>query len=176
MNPDERGNFIHPELIGETGHEYELYVNIGDDSYTSTSKMHPESEIVSAEFNWIKMPYDDVAVLKVQFKAVDDMNAQYWLRVYRNGEPYAWQGIESRNAVDGLVTGMMMTSRKDIYEEDDDDVLKEGDVIDIEVFTISKKMGDYLNSSTMVTITETVCLKAPTVSVIFSQPLSPQHN
>lgn len=146
LNPDERGNFTHPELIGETGHEYELSVNIGEKSYTSTSKMHPESEIVSAEFNWIKMPYDDVAVLKVQFKAVDDMNAQYWLRVYRNGEPYAWQGIESRNAVDGLITGMMMTSRKHIGEEDDKDVLKEGDVIDIEVFTISKIMGDYLNS------------------------------
>lgn len=40
----------------------------------------------------------------------------------------------------------MMTSRKDIDEEDDDSVLKDGDVIDIEVMPISKEMGDYLNS------------------------------
>lgn len=108
--------------------------------------MLPVSEIVSAEFNWIKMPYDDVAVLKVQFTEAGDMNTQYWLRVYRNGDPYEWQAIESRNAVEGLVTGMMMTSRKDIDEEDDDTVLKEGDKIDIVVLPISKEIGDYLNS------------------------------
>lgn len=143
---DENGQFSHPDLSGEVGHEYELTVSIGEDSYTSTSRMLTKSEIVSAEFNWIKMPYDDVAVLKVQFTEVGDMNTQYWLRVYRNGEPYEWQSIESRNAVDGIVTGMMMTSRKDIDEEDDDTVLKDGDKIDIEVFPISKEMGDYLNS------------------------------
>lgn len=143
---NEKGEFSYPGLLGETGHEYELTVTIGEDSYTSTSRMLPKSEIVSAEFNWIKMPYDDVAVLKVQFTVVKDMNTQYWLRVFRNGEPYEWQAIESRNAVDGLVTGMMMTSRKDIDEEDDDTVLKDGDQIDIEVFPISKEMGDYLNS------------------------------
>ncbi|MCM1518822.1 MAG: DUF4249 domain-containing protein [Pseudoflavonifractor sp.] len=146
LTPNEKGEFSHPGLIGETGHEYELIVNIGKDIYTSTSIMLPPSEIVSAEFNWIKMPYDDVAVLKVQFTELWDMNAQYWLRVYRNGESYEWQAIESRNAVDGLVIGMMMTSRKDIDEEDDDTVLKDGDVIDIEVLPISKVMGDYLNS------------------------------
>lgn len=143
---NEKGEFSYPSLLGETGHEYELTVTIGEDSYTSTSRMLPKSEIVSAEFNWIKMPYDDVAVLKVQFTEVEDMNTQYWLRVFRNGEPYEWQAIESRNAVDGLVVGMMMTSRKDIDEEDDDTVLKDGDQIDIEVMSISKMMADYLNS------------------------------
>lgn len=143
---DENGQFSHPDLSGEVGHEYELSVSIGEDSYTSTSRMPPASEIVSAEFNWIKMPYDDVAVLKVQFKEVKDLNTQYWLRIYRNGKPYEWQAIESRNAVDGIVTGMMMTSRKDIAQEDDNSVLKEGDTIDIEVLPISKDMGEYLNS------------------------------
>lgn len=146
LTPNEDGVFTLPGLIGQTGHEYELTVSIGEDIYKSTSRMHTKSTIVSAEFNWIKMPYDDVAVLKVQFTEAEDMNTQYWLRVYRNGEPYEWQAIESRNAVDGLVTGMMMTSRKDIDEEDDDTVLKDGDIIDIEVMSISKKMGDYLNS------------------------------
>lgn len=146
LMPDSKGVFTLRGLTGESGHEYQLSVALGDGTYTCVSRMLPPSEIVSAEFNWIKMPYDDVAVLKVQFTEVADRMAQYWLRVYRNGEPYEWQAIESRNAVDGLVTGMMMTSRKDIDEEDDEDVLKEGDVVDMEVLTISKTMGDYLNS------------------------------
>lgn len=146
LTPGGNGAFTHPALIAETGHDYVLTVTIGTNSYTSSSRMLPKSEIVSAEFNWIRMPYDDVAVLKVQFTEVEDRTTQYWLRVYRNGKPYEWQAIESRNAVDGLVTGMMMTSRRDIDEEDDDSVLTDGDIIDIEVLTISKEMGDYLNS------------------------------
>lgn len=143
---DKRGVFTHPDLYAETGHKYELEVSVGEKHFTSTCTVLPESEIISAEFNWIKMPYDDVAVLKVQFREVEDKSSQYWLRIYRNGEPYEWQAIESRNAVDGLVTGMMMTSRKDVEAEDDEDVLREGDVIDIEVLTISTTMADYLNS------------------------------
>lgn len=146
LKPDKKGTFTSAEFVGQTGHEYELKVSIDENNYISTSRMLSPSEIVSAEFNWIKMPYDDVAVLKVQFTEDEDKFTNYWLRVYRNGEPYEWQAIESRNAVGGLVTGMMMTSRKDIDEEDDNTVLKEGDVIDIEVMPISKRMADYLNS------------------------------
>lgn len=146
MVADEEGTFTCTGLIGKTGNEYELTVVIGKECYRSSCTMLPSSEIVSAEFNWIKMPYDDVAVLKVQFKEVEERTSQYWLRIYRNGEPYEWQAIESRNAVDGLVTGMMMTSRKDVDAEDEEDVLREGDVIDIEVLTISTTMADYLNS------------------------------
>ena len=143
---DDKGCFTLEGLEGKTGHTYELTVNIGEHTYTSASRMLPPTEIVSAEFNWIKMPYDDVAVLKVQFRKDADQATQYWMRVLRNGEPYEWQAIESRNAVDGLVTGMMMTSRKDIKEEDDDEVLKDGDIVGIEVLPISGTMADYLNS------------------------------
>ena len=144
--PDAKGIFTSPGLVGKTGHEYQLEVAIGDDIYTSRSRMLLPSEIVSAEFNWIKMPYDDVAVLKVQFTEDVDKRTSYWLRVYRNGEPYQWQTISSHNAVDGIVRGLMMTSRKDIDEEDDDIVLKDGDIIDIELMPVSQLMADYLNS------------------------------
>lgn len=144
--PDANGAFTHDGLIGETGHEYQLRVTVGDNTYTSISSMLAPSEIVSAEFNWIKMPYDDVAVLKVQFTELDDKLTHYWMRVYRNGEPYEWQAISSHNAVDGLVTGMMMTSRRDTDEEDDEDKLLDGDVVDIKVMPISREMADYLDS------------------------------
>lgn len=144
--PDENGIFTTRHLAGVWGHDYELKVIVNDATYTSVSHMLPASEILSAEFNWIKMPYDDVAVLKVQFKADNDPLTNYWLRVYRNGEIYEWQAIESRNAVDGIVTGMMMTSRKDVGQEDEDDVLRDGDTIDIVVMPISQTMADYLDS------------------------------
>ncbi len=146
LTADDNGIFTLEGFAGITGHEYELIVTIGKDTYTSSSRMLPPSEIVSAEFNWIKMPYDDVAILKVEFTEDDDPYTNYWLKVYRNGELYDWQAIKSYNAVDGLGSGIMMTSRRDIDAEDDDEVLRDGDVIDIEVMPISQTMADYLDS------------------------------
>lgn len=146
LTPDDSGSFSLPGLAGIPGHSYQLTVTINGNTYSSTSTMAAASEIVSAEFNWIKMPYDDVAVLKVQFTEDKDPKTRYWMRVYRNGEIYDWQAISSHNAVDGIVRGMMLTSRKDIDEEDDDDVLRDGDVVDIEVLPISQAMADYLDS------------------------------
>lgn len=146
LQPDSKGIFTHTSLAGLTGHLYELNVRIGDESFTSSCRMLPPTEIVSAEFNWIRMPYDDVAVLRVCFTADADKSTCYWLRVFRNGEAYEWQAIESRNVTDGIAVGLMMTSRRDTGEEDDDKVLEDGDVIDIEVLPVSRVMADYLNS------------------------------
>lgn len=146
LSADEDGVFVSDSLRGVAGHTYELTVDIDDNRYVSSSRMLPGVEIVSTEFNWIKMPYDDVAILKVEFTEDADPMTEYWLRVWRNGEIYQWQAIESRNAVDGIVSGMLMTTRRDTDEEDDDRVLVDGDVIDIEVLPISRVMSDYLNS------------------------------
>lgn len=144
--PDADGIFTDAQLRATTGHDYELTVSIGDDRYSSSCRAIAPTEIKSAEFNWIKMPYDDVAVLKVEFTANSDPNVSYWLRVFRNGEAYQWQAIGSRNEVNGRVTGMMMTSRRDIDQEDDATVLNDGDVVDIEVLPITRYMGEYLES------------------------------
>jgi hypothetical protein len=146
LTPGADGAFTLSGLKGEPGHTYELTVNRDGKSYTSTSTMLPPTEIISAEFNWIKMPYDDVAVLKVQFRQDADPETRYWMRVYRNGEPYEWQAISSHNGVDGVVRGMLMTSRKDTDEEDENSVLVDGDLVEIEIMPISKVMADYLDS------------------------------
>lgn len=145
LTPDSASVFTSETLRGIPGHTYSLTVRKDDRSYTCESTMLEAVKIVSAEFNWITMPYDDVAILKVMFTPSADPLTCYWMRVYRNGEVYEWQGIDGRN-VEDLVTGMMMTSRRDIDEEDENDVLREGDVVDIEVMQISRLMYDYLNS------------------------------
>lgn len=144
--PDEAGIFTCAGFSGQPGHEYELTVCIGEDVSSSTCRMLAPSEIVEAEFSWIDMTYDDVAVLKVLFTEDKDKLTSYWLRMYRNGEPYQSQVIQSRNAVDGLVTALLMTSRKNTAEENESVVLKEGDRIDIEVMPISQRIDSYFNS------------------------------
>lgn len=143
---DNDGFFRH-QAPGIPGHDYRLTVERDGNIYQSEARMYPPTEIVSLEFNWINMPYDQVAVLQAQY--IDNPNTDqecYWVKLYRNGEIYSWQEQDDRGAVDGVATFFTMTSRRDTDEEDDDEVLFDGDVMTFSVCQISKGMHDYLEA------------------------------
>ena len=146
LHADPDGYFIDP-TPGIPGHDYCLIVQRGTAIYEAETHMYPPTEIVSLEFNWINMPYDQVAVLQAQY--LDDPSTDqecYWVKLYRNGEIYSWQEQDDRGAVDGVATFFTMTSRRDTDEEEDDEVLFDGDEMTFTVTQISKAMHDYLEA------------------------------
>ncbi len=139
--------YFRDSTPGVAGHDYRLTVERAGKVYESVTRMYPPTEIVSLEFNWIHMPYDQVAVLQAQY--LDDPATRqecYWVKLYRNGEIYSWQEQDDRGAIDGVATFFTMTSRRDTDEEDDDEVLFDGDVMTFTVTQISKEMHEYLEA------------------------------
>lgn len=135
------------DVNGIPGHMYRINVKRNGEEYESRSLMGSPSEIKSLGFNWIKMPYDHVAVLKVAF--TDDALKHgdcYWLRIYKNGEAYKWVAITDDLSVNGVIEEVVMTSRKDLEEEDEKTALREGDVVSVTVAPISREMCDYLEA------------------------------
>lgn len=131
---------------GVAGHEYCLTVRRDGNLYESVTRMYEPTEVVGLEFNWIKMPYDYVAVLQGQFLDAPGYEDYYWVKIYRNGEMYRWVNMTDNGDVGGVLTFVAMTSRKDIAEEDDDTVLRDGDVISVTVSAISRGMYDYIEA------------------------------
>ncbi|MDE6522850.1 MAG: DUF4249 domain-containing protein [Muribaculaceae bacterium] len=146
LTANNQGYFRNP-TPGIAGHDYRLTVERNGTIYESFTHMYPPTEIVSLEFNWINMPYDQVAVLQAQYldNPATDQEC-YWVKLYRNGEIYSWQEQDDRGAIDGVATFFTMTSRRDTDEEDDEDVLFDGDVMTFYVTQISKEMHDYLEA------------------------------
>lgn len=138
-----RGIF-HDDEPGIEGHEYKITVNRGDKSYESSCLMRREVPIVGLEFQWIKMPYDYVAILQTTFEDADTPADHYWLRLLRNGEPYMWLLSDDRFATDGKISEVVMTSRQDLDEEDEMTALRDGDVVEVLVTAIPAEMYDYL--------------------------------
>lgn len=146
LRADEEGFFVDP-TPGVVGHDYRLAVERAGCRYEAEATMYPPTEIESLEFNWIKMPYDYVAVLQGRFSDIRNLEGEsYWIKIYRNGEVYQWGEMDDRSAVDGICTFVAMTSRKDTDEEDDDTVLYDGDVVTCSVSPISSAMYDYLEA------------------------------
>lgn len=143
--PDEAGVYTDP-APGLPGHEYRIDVNREGKSYSATDLMRNPVEISSLDFQWVKMPYDYVAALRIMFTDNPGDNDCYWIRLYRNGEPYMWLQADDRSAVNGVITEAVRTSRKDISEEDDKTVLVEEDVVTVTVSPVSRSMYDYLTA------------------------------
>ena len=66
---------------GITGHDYRMEVVRGDRKYSSVCTMRQPTEITALEFEWIKMPYDYVAVLQVSLTDPDSADDCYWIRL-----------------------------------------------------------------------------------------------
>ena len=146
LNADERGVF-KSDRPGVVGNEYELKVSRDGKTYTSRCTMPEAAELLGLEFNWIKMPYDHVAVLQVTFTENSEETGEcYWVRLYRNGEAYMWNLVTDIYASNGIINDVFMTSRKDLDEEDDATALRDGDVVSASVSPISRKMYDYLEA------------------------------
>lgn len=146
LTADQEGFFIDT-TAGIPGHVYRLSVERNGHTYCMETLMYTQTEIVDASFNWISMPYDKVAVFQVRYlDNTADTGDCYWVKLYRNGEIYSWQEQDDRTATDGINTFMTMTSRKDTDEEEDDEVLFDGDVMTVTVTPISREMHDYLEA------------------------------
>lgn len=145
LEPDSNGVYSS-EYSGIIGHKYLLEVKRDGKIYSSECEMRPAVTIFGLMFQWIKMPYDYVAVLQITFEALSGEDLCYWIKVYRNGEPYKWIMSDNSSASNGIINEVIMTSRKNLEEEDEKDILREGDEVIVSINTISRSMYDYLTA------------------------------
>ena len=132
------------QIPGIPNHTYELSVNHKGRDFKSNCLMRDGVEILDLKFQWIKMPYDHVAVLEIVSTVSEIQGSCYWTRIYKNGEPYKWLMSHGSGAVDGVLTQTTFTTRQNPDDEDDKDNLEDGDVLTVKVLPISLEMYDYL--------------------------------
>lgn len=138
-----KNGIFYSEVTGIPGHEYELTVNHRGRTFTSTCLMRSGIKILDLKFQWIKMPYDKVAVLEIISTVLEKEGTCYWTRIYKNGEPYKWLMSHGSGSIDGKLSQTTFTTRLN-PEEDDKDTLKEDDELTVSVWPISLDMYDYL--------------------------------
>lgn len=144
--PDQCGVYTGMKA-GVPGHLYELSVVRDGKSYAARCEMSAPTDLLALEFNWIKMPYDRVAVLQVTFADNTAIDGDcYWIRLYRNGKAYMWNIVTDLSAASGIINDVFMTSRRDLDEEDEATALRDGDVVTASVSPVSREMYDYLEA------------------------------
>lgn len=143
LMPDKEGVFTG-DLTPIVANNYGLKVVREGREYFSCCEMRPATKISALKFDWIKMPYDYVAVLQISFHDFESADDCYWIKVYRNDEPYKWIVTDDRGSSNGIITEVIMTTRKDQDKEDEKDILRDGDVVKVVINVVSREMYDYL--------------------------------
>lgn len=144
LTVDDAGVF-RSAMCGITGHDYRLDVVAGDKTYSSATRMQPPVEMKDLQFFWVKMPGDDMALIRILFTDNPHTNDYYWIRLYRNGDPYSMSVITDRAQVDGTIEETITTSHRDESQENDKkQLLQDGDLLTATVTPVNKTMFDFL--------------------------------
>ena len=132
------------EKPGIPGHKYDLIVSHDGNNYKSSCLMRNGVDILDLKFQWIKMPYDFVAVLEIVSTVSEIEGTCYWTKIFKNGEPYKWLMSHGSGAIDGKLNQPTFTTRLNPDDEDDKDNLRDGEELTVIVAPVSLGMYDYL--------------------------------
>lgn len=139
--------------LSEKGNDvYRLDIDYRGKHFYSECQMQPKAKIGDVRFQWIKMPYDHVAVMSIWL--VDDPQTPgdcWWVRIWRNGKTYQWLSNDDKFALFGMVEITMMAARRN-PEPDDEDNLNDGDELRISATRVPRHIYDYINKLSASTI------------------------
>lgn len=147
LAPDNNGIF-RSDTPGTAGNSYCLRIEHDGNTYEASSTMPAAAHLEHCTLQWIEMPYDDVVVMEVAVAmppTIPGSDYGYiWIKVWRNGEIYRSMATSDQWSSDNIVYADFMCTRKN--EDDEEDLLENGDRIDVEVLTIDRNMFDYISS------------------------------
>ncbi|MCC8034347.1 MAG: DUF4249 domain-containing protein [Rikenellaceae bacterium] len=137
-------------LTGTVGENYTLSVWVGGGNFYSESTMHDGAGIDDLYFQWLKVMGQKFVILTFSFRDIPDQENYYCYRVWRNGKNYRWNVLHDRGNDGREITldiVCMTEKMADENKKDDwDDILYEGDQIEIELQSIDRRTYDYLFS------------------------------
>ncbi len=142
LHHDSAGIYSSKEARGIPGVKYTIHVDINGYVTESTSVMQEEFTVSDNYLYKIVMMSEDVYGVRVDVKDEGTKENYYYTLVTRNGEPYKWMITDNRGQYGKteIDIGCFIDSDMEDHKED---ILEEGDLIDIEVRKVDRKIYDY---------------------------------
>ena len=129
------------------GHEYLVDIIIDGQHHTSSSAMHSMPQVSSFNFVWQDVLTEQMLFADLRLQDNADENNYYFMHLYRNGVGYRWAVSDDRANPGGELQQLFScTTKRQMEQNSDKDVLRQGDVLRLEVRAIDSRAYDYLYS------------------------------
>ena len=137
---------------GVPGVTYTITVDIDGEHFTSTSTMQNKPTINSFRVIRKKIATEWFQIGELKFQDLPNEDNWYFMHIYRNDLGYRWAVLDDRNDPNQERQQLFTFFREG---EGGSDVLRDGDDLRIELYTIDQRTYDYLFSMQMMENTGT---------------------
>ena len=140
-----RSGYYVSDCVGYIGSQYTIDIYLDGNHFQSSSVMPAAPQFSSFRFVW-----KDVLTERMLFGdlRVDDISGQnnyYFMHIYRNGIGYRWAVMDDSHNPGGELQ-QLFSCTTERHLDKDDDGLKDGDKIHLEIRSIDRRTYDYFYS------------------------------
>jgi len=143
LHLDSAGSYSSNLAKAVPGHKYTIKVKIGDYETEATSEMQSAFNVEDTYMYKVQMMEDVLYCYRVDVEDDGSERNYYYALVTRNGKPYKWQVLDNRGFFGTLEIDVPCFMYCDL-NDDDKDILDDGDEIDVEIRKVDRKTYDYL--------------------------------
>jgi len=141
-----RNGYYVSNCQGFVGCKYTIDIYLDGNHFQSSSVMQAEPQFSSFRFVWKDVLTERMLFADLKINDISGENNYYFMHIYRNGVGYRWAVMDdSHNPGNELQQLFSCTTERNL-DKNDDDGLKDGDKIHVEIRSIDRRTYDYFYS------------------------------
>ena len=141
-----RNGYYISDYQGYEGSQYTLDIYIDDNHFQSTSVMQAAPQFSSFRFVWKDVLTERMLFADLKLEDIKGQNNYYFMHLYRNGVGYRWAVMDDSHNPGGELQQLFSCTTERNLDKNDDDGLKDGDKIHVEIRSIDRRTYDYFYS------------------------------
>ncbi len=134
------------QIAGVAGVTYDMDIYVDGRHFHSSSVMQQEPQVTSLRFVWQKVLSERMLFADLRLQDTPSENSYYFMHIYRNNVGYRWAVMTDEKNKNKELQQLFQCSTKRDMDKGDEDALRDGDKIRLEVRAIDRASYDYLYS------------------------------
>ena len=131
---------------GYEGSKYTIDIYLDGHHFQSSSVMQAEPQFLSFRFVWKDVLTERMLFADLKIDDIKGQNNYYFMHIYRNNIGYRWAVMDDSHNPGGELQQLFSCTTERNLDKNDDDGLKDGDKIHVEIRSIDRRTYDYFYS------------------------------
>ena len=141
-----RNGYYISDCQGYEGSQYTIDIYLDGNHFQSSSVMQAEPQFSSFRFVWKDVLTERMLFADLKLEDIKGQNNYYFMHIYRNGIGYRWAVMDDSHNPGGELQQLFSCTTERELDKDNDDGLKDGDKIHLEIRSIDRRTYDYFYS------------------------------
>ena len=141
-----RNGYYISDCQGYEGSQYTIDIYLNGNHFQSSSVMQAEPQFSSFRFVWKDVLTERMLFADLKLEDIKGQNNYYFMHIYRNGIGYRWAVMDDSHNPGGELQQLFSCTTERELDKNNDDGLKDGDKIHLEIRSIDRRTYDYFYS------------------------------